>query len=586
MNLKLWLSIGLLWMAASTQAAPQEVIPPSQQTFEESSLTAYKRRYRIERSDLLVYAMLRHAEKKWDAGLSAEAIKIAENAVAFSPDTPLGYFFLSHAVMRQGHPILAGQYYLHGFWNALHDFWFLISGFGIAAVTLFFALLLSFTTWVIYSMGTLAPLWVHQILEWTKPIISRSIAGLSLVVLFGLPFAVSLPPFWIFLFFFLLFWKLYRRTEKYIVIGFFVICGVMAGTLPYITSSFLLRESPLLRQMVRNAQRESFLIPPLRKENLGDWRGMALMASYEMQQGHFDVAKGLYERAEPHAPSTGMLAMNLGNLAFYTHEYANALSYYQRALAQTEDPTSLYYNMSLTYREMLLFEEGEKKYKEALAGDRKKAEQYAKEAILYPAHMLREGRFTSADLIEEALRHVAVKSIDLTVWQMWTGFEHLNGAPWMMGVAAAAFWGGSIFLKKKFTAKRCEGCQRSICDHCWMHVLENALCMDCAAKPPTFIQTHETGLKKGIALTRKDIVLMFVPGLAHLDRGYIRRGFIFLTLFYWAIVYIGIGEYLFSTTQWHLKAGGPWAQIYFVTLYITAGLTLLYPKRKASWKVP
>ncbi len=551
--------------------------PQFSDAFKQGVLGQYKQEYRIERSDLAVQAILHQTGTK----TGADAVALGEAAVAFSPDTPLAHLFLADALWTKGDIAGAAGHYLTGTRLGWGDFAWKSAMLGSLGLLLLLALVLSMVTFALYSAVVFGRLFIHHLVEWSKGALHPVAAGFLLAAVLTLPALLGLSPFAYLIFVFLLFWGFYKRGEREIVVLFLIGVGVASWCLPYLTSLFVVRESPLLRLMVQNAQGDAPLVPPAIPDS--DWRGVALSAAYEMQQGNYDAARGLYDTAHTEHPESSMVRQNMGNLSFYTRAYETAIKQYQEALEGAERRVAIDYNMSQAYREMLAFQEGETKYQEAVVLDAALAERYTAEAITYPFRPMIEGRFKDSDLWQSVRDNAQVKEVDKAIWQAWAGRVSLRGTPIVAGILIAVLLWLSSFLKTRCTASPCAVCSRPVCARCLERVLDEVVCHGCAAQFKSMGRHDEMAiLKHGRNVQPKDYPLLVLPGLSQISKGKSRVGLMLMIAFYLLVGELSVGDDLFSGTQWHIKSS-PVAPLFgLLLLYVVSTLYVMWRQITAT----
>jgi tetratricopeptide (TPR) repeat protein len=568
---------------AGEVAAP--VAPPRFfDALKQGQLEAYKKDYRIERSDLAVAALIHRAETALERGDSADALALAESAKKLSPDTPSVYFSLADFHWKAGDPLAAIRYRIQGMRRVFGDFPSLLSWIGIFGLALLFAIALSLLTFAAYSVAVPGRLWVHRIVELSKGRLHPVAAGLLLAAVLSLPLILRIPPFGYLAIFFLFFWGVYRRAERQIVVCFLIVTSLAsAWLLPYLTTFLLVQESPLLQRMIQNAQKEAPLVPFV--SDTDDWRADVFQAAYHQQRGNDLEAQALYDAAFSKRPESTLILTNLGNLKYATHEYTQALAYYQQAVENAGDPTALLYNTSQTYRETLDFNEGEKKYREAMASDGAQAERYTQEAVIYPSHPLVEARFASSELWREVLQQVKIKEADATLWQAWAGGMSIRRAPIVIGAVAVVFFVVSFLFKRSVSAAFCALCRKPVCDRCWEHVLEESVCKTCAERFKSLSQRDDlTLLGRWKQVTPQDYPFFVLPGLAQMAKQKTWIGFFLCFLFYLLLGYELIGESLVSATRGFPSSGGLLLPLGLLIVYAASIFHLMGGRIKRAFK--
>jgi Tfp pilus assembly protein PilF len=536
----------------ATSPAGEETAPVAPPRFfdalKQGQLEAYKKDYRIERSDLAAAALIQQAEAAVKRGEASDALALAESARKLSPDTPSVYFSLAHLYRETGDWLTAIGYHFQGMRRTFSDFSSLLSAIATFGLTVFFAIAMSLLTFAAYSVAVPGRLWAHRLVERSGGRLHPVVAGLLLTAVLSLPLVLQMPPFAYLAIFFLSFWGVYRRAERQIVVCFLIVASLVSALLlPYLTTFLLAKESPLLQRMVQNAQKEAPLTPFV--SDTDDWRADVFLAAYQRQRGNDLEAQTLYETAFSKRPESTLILTNLGNLKYATQEYTQALAYYQQAIENAADPTAILYNMSQTYRETLDFQQGEEKYREAIAADGAQAERYTQDAVRYPTHPLVEARFAPSELWREVWQQVKIKEADQSLWQAWAGGLSIRRAPIVIGAVGVAFFVVWLLFKQGVSAAFCALCRKPVCDRCWEHVLEEPVCKTCAERFKSLSQRDDlTLLGRWKQVTQKDYPFFILPGLAQMAKQKSWIGFFFCFLFYFVLGYGWIGESLVSAT--------------------------------------
>ncbi len=572
----------------ATETAGEAVTPVAPPRFfdalKQGQLEAYKKEHRIERSDLAVAALIQRAEAALKRGEASDALALAESARKLSPDTPSVYFSLAHLHRETGDPVAAIGYHFQGVRRTFSDFSSLLSVIGTFGLTCLFAIALSLLTFAAYSVMVPGRLWVHRIVEFSSGRLHPVAAGLLLTAALSLPLVLQIPPFGYLAIFFLFFWNVYRRAERQVVVSFLIVGSfASAWLLPYLTTFLLAKESPLLRRMIQNAQKEAPLVPFA--SDTDDWRADVFQAAYQRQRGNDLEAQTLYETAFSKRPESTLILTNLGNLKYATQEYTQALAYYRQAIENAADPTALLYNMSQTYREALDFQQGEEKYREAVASGGAEAERYTQEAVLYPSHPLVEARFATSELWREVWQQVKIKEADQSLWQAWAGGLSIRRAPIAIGAVGVAFFVVSFLFKQGVSAAFCALCRKPVCDRCWEHVLEESVCKTCAERFKSLSQRDDLALLgRWKQVTPRDYPFFILPGLAQMAKQKTWIGFFFCLLFFLTLGYGWIGESLVAATPGSPSSGGFLLPLGLLIVYAASIFHLMGARIKRALK--
>lgn len=164
-------------------------------------LSQLKIKKKIEHSDLAVSALLLSAEHALIRGDAESAIVTAEKAIAFSSESPLPHFFLSHLYrLNNKESILrALGEYATGIRLSIKSFWLFTSSIGIIGLALLITFHLCLLTFLLYCFIRYTPLWVHFFKERLPASIHNS-SILFVIAFFYWRFFSYFPLFGFFLF--------------------------------------------------------------------------------------------------------------------------------------------------------------------------------------------------------------------------------------------------------------------------------------------------------------------------------------------------------------------------------------------------
>ncbi len=581
-------------------SAPEVVEPPAESTtkqphpsfealFRNGQLGLLKIDRRLERSDLSAAYLLSKAEEAMKRDDLNEAVTLGEKAANLSPTSPLPHFFLSRVYWIKNKadlPNMLSEYFLAAS-LAVQDFWFLVSIVGTLLLLALSSAFLTFAGFILYSLFSYVPLWVHQISESSRGYLHLISAGGIFISILSLPLVMKIPIAWFFFFFFLLFWGFYNRAEKWIVAIFLVGFGAAVWLLPFFLTFFTAKSSILLNEMVKNHQADFYWSPPQVGPGPLRWEEKVVLASYHAQEGDYKKAKLLYEEALSANPQSALVLNNIGNLSFYVKDYPKAVERYRQAIDVSPTLISAHYNLSQAYREMLVFDEGNNIYLRAIAIDQKKVEQYAQTAALYPAFPMVEERFTKVDLWQTLLKEKS-NHADLSekIWKGWVGSISLKQAPIVAVFGLIVLVFSSILFNRFYVARPCVTCYKAICKRCRQSIFSYKVCGECGLrfksirKKSDFILIEEEAQK----IPLKFYPFFIFPGGGHLAIRKTGRGFLIFGFFCFLISYFWLGEIFFSSTQWHMNsAKWVWVPFLLLMLYLVSIIDLARCWSRRSW---
>jgi len=543
----------------------------------------------IERSDLASSYLLFQAEKALKKAELTESIRLGKAAATFSPLSSLPFFFLADVYwkMGRGDSFTATSYYFKGFALALGDVLFLLPFLSQLFFLSLIALLLATATFILYSLMSYAPLWAHQISEKSSGILNPISALFCFAIIFFLPVIFGFPILWLILFSFLLFWPFYSRGEKGIVFTLLLALGTTTWALPLLITLFTARNSLLIDEMARNHYSEYFLAP-LPAESVGsEWEDWFIRASYEAQQGNREKATYFYQNALGENPQSASILNNLGNLSFYAKNYQEAIKYYQEAIKTDPSIVSSRFNLSQTYREMLMFDEGEAFFLTAKGINEKTAKAYAMKAVRHPDFPVVEEHFVLEDIWRRFLEKNEQSLLtSKNIWKNWAGQIPLSQAPLLAFLWATLLFISSFLHKHLFFAIPCAFCKKAICKSCATRLFSYEVCEGCRKRYRSIQKKSdfwiiEDAVKK---VPKRLYLLFFLPGAGHLVIRNVKTAALFLLAFYMAITSFFFGEDLIPPTEWYLhRAGSYFPQMILLILCIMAFIDLIIKRKARKW---
>jgi len=572
------------------QTLSEGTVPfPFALALEEGKLDQFIIDHGIERSDRAASYFLLKGEHALSQGRGEEAIRLGEMAKKISPASPLPSFFLADAYWELDpmSPLTAILYNLKGVLLTLKDFSLLFTVLSPYFVLFLLAILLALLTFIVFSLASYASMWIHDISEFSNKVVHPIAAGLLFTLFLFAPLLLGFPILWFFLFSFILFWRFYSRSEKGVILTFLLALGSAAWVLPIILTLFTIKGSFLFDEMSRNAKGDYLWVsPPVKAADAG-WEGAFIQASYEMTQGAYNNAEGLYLQALERNSDSPKIFNNLGNIAFYLKDYQKAIGYYQKAISLSPELISAHYNLSQTYREMLSFSEGEALYAKAKAISQKTVDTYAMRSARFPNFPVIEERFSGADLFSLIFNeNKASYALSDRMWQSWMGPIPLRFSPLLSLIYFAALIAASHFFSVLFSAKPCAFCKRAVCKKCVKRLLSYQVCHQCQMEYK-YIQTKsefkiiEEAVRK---VPMKLYPLFLLPGGGHLAAHKTAIAFLFLVSFYLAMSSLLNWGYLIPPSEWYLHPSGSLMKIVALILVIVlAAYHLIRMREKRIW---
>ncbi len=577
MKVPIVLSI-LFFAALSLAESPGAEQHSIEALFQNDHLESLRKDRGLEQSDRVAKHLLYQAGRMLHQGRVVEAIALGKSAVEISPASPAPHFFLSKAYWTKNKIDILNvlSEYLTALGLVPQDFWSLFSVVETVILLVLISFLLSLGTFILYSAYAYGALWIHEILESTRGVLHPVSAGFIFATIFIVPFLLGVPLLWFILFSFFLFWGFYHRSEKWTVAIFLLGLGSATWLIPFSLSFFTAKRAVLLDEMVRNHQADYFWLSPSFEQSDMDWKGFALLASYETQGKNLEKARELYAEALSSNPKSSMILNNMGNVFFYQKEYEEAIRYYEQAIQYSPKLVSAYYNISQTYREMLAFKRGQQSFNEAIRIDKNTVERFSQRAVMYPEFPVIEERFSEADLWKKVSEEYQAGSREAEIiWKGWAGNIPLKNAPiisagWFILLTLSA-----PILKRISSVHPCASCHKSICRRCQEKIFSYYVCKECghqfrSIKKKSDFVIIEKAVKK---IPKKFYPFFLIPGGGHLSIRKSGRGIFFLGLFFFLTTYLFLSDSFSPSTPWHLQ-GSKWIwvslglfSLYFVSLF-------------------
>jgi len=454
------------------------------------------------------------------------------------------------------------------------------------------AALLCFTAFILYSFLAYASSWLHQLSQHSIPYLHPVSAGLLFCILFLAPLMLGLPPLYLLLFSFLLFWRFYSPSEKGGVIGFLVALGMTTWVLPFLLTLLTAKGTILIDEMSRNIQEDTILTPTVIGQNKdlaeeSGWEAWFIRAVNAGHQGDYEKARTFYQNALRGNPKSPRILNNLGNLSFYQQDYDRARKYYQEAIDIAPKFMSANYNLAQVFREKLLFEKGDEQFSKASDINANVAEAYAMKSARFPDFPVIEETFSKLELWNALLEQQSLnRPFSEQIWQSAVGPVSLAYSPLL-----ALFWVALLFLSTTFTdwafsAKPCAFCKKAICHHCAKRLFSYQACRRCRMEFRTIRKKSEYKIIEDAVrrIPTKLYPLFLLPGGGHLAAKMTKRAFLFLILFFLLVSTILIEKELVLSSQWFLHREGSILPVLLIfLLYCVAIFDLIRMRKRRLW---
>lgn len=282
-----------------------------------------------------------------------------------------------------------------------------------------------------------------------------------------------------------------------------------------------------------------------------------------------------------------MILNNLGNLAYYLKDYNQAINYYKQAIEASPALVSSYYNLSQSYREMLLFEKGDELFAKANNLSTKTTGIYSRKSARYPNYPVIEERFAKADLWQKFLSETGkIDVLSDRIWQGAMGHIPLQKAPAIAIIWAILLLVSGFLHRGLFSAKHCAFCKKAICTRCEKRLFSYQVCKHCemrfvTVKRKSDFSMVEDAIKK---ISARTYLMFLFPGGGHFAIRKTKMAFCFLSIFFLLLSYIFIGDFLVPPTEWYLhQSRSAFPVILIIFLYISAFSDLAFKRSQGKW---
>ncbi len=498
--------------------------------------------------DLISEALLIEAEDDMAKGNVDSAIEKAYAAREISPDYPAPYYHIAKFLFLKDKSIIASvSSYIDGIVVSYRDFWNIFYLTGTIVIILLLSLISSFVIFLIYLLIRFIPLIEHNINEWAGVSLKRYSIIMIIIAISSLPLLLGRGIIWSTIFWLMLVWIYLGKREKTIGILFLLVAGSATSLLPLSGPFFFSGGSKGLDVMNR-IYRGEWISPSDRygeiiNEETEDWKGYFSAAISLKMQGRLDDAQRYYEEALSKNPDSAKILNNLGNIFFYKKDYNKAIYFYKSAIEKDKRLVSSHYNMSQALREMLSFDEGNKKFEEARGLNKELADLYARKSTLSYQHLVIDENFAIFDLFEKAISFKGPNedNVLLSISLFIVGIRQPFFQAALVILIIFMALSSSHIRKKGNISTCCPVCGRAVCRKCHRYMYEIKVCNNCLS----ILKKRQEDKKtiKGIKDIREiwtrvkrkermaNILAGLIPGLGHLHMDRFVKGFIINLIF-------------------------------------------------------
>lgn len=498
--------------------------------------------------DLISVALLIEAEEDVAKGDVDSAIEKAYAAREISPDYPAPYYHIAKFLFLKDKSIIAAvSSYIDGIIVSCRDFWNIFYLAGTIVIILLLSLISSFIIFLIFSLIRFIPLIEHNLNEWAGISLKRYSIIMIIIAISSLPLLLGRGIIWSAIFWLMLVWIYMGKREKTIGILFLLVAGSATLLLPLSGSFFSAGGSSGLEVMNRIYRGEwishSYRSGEITNEEREDWKRYFSAAISMKMQGRLDDALRYYEEALTKDPGSPKILNNIGNIYFYKKDYEKAIYFYKLAIEKDKRLVSSHYNMSQALREMLSFDEGNKKFEEARGLNKELADHYAKKSTLSYQHLVVDENFAIFDLFEKAISFKGPNEdnvlLSISLFLVGINQPFFQAAIVILIILMALF--SSHIRKKGNLSTCCPVCGRAVCRKCHRYMYEIKVCNNCLS----ILKKRQEDKKaiKGIKdikeiwtrTKRKErmanILAGLIPGIGHLHMDRFVKGFIINLIF-------------------------------------------------------
>jgi Tetratricopeptide repeat len=489
----------------------------------------------IQRFDIPAAVMIRDGEEALSEGRTEDAIRYGKAATEWSPGDPNSWFFLSKAFHAQNpfKPFPALTNYIKGVSAGLSDFWFAFYLIGRLALIVAFGLLASFLVFFTLVLIRYVPFLVHGLHERFSNFLNAPAIWTVVISVILMPLFVGFGPGFVLLIGLGLVWLYMTWTERIVTSLFLVAVGLSGIWLPLAMSFYTADQSEQLMLLSRVLRGDAATAGSARRVVGGGgyedrWPVLFSLALQARRDENYAEALDRYEAARKLEPDRSGILNNTANIHVLTKDYDKAQSLYKQALFKDPRDAVSHYNLSLVYRELLLFDDAENEYNAAQQISLPLIQSFQGMGSideLFPTSTLWTAAFADTALRREYAAALYNKFLlPLT----------LGGSLLVLVVSGCLALLIRLAIPHKFLAGSCALCGRSICVHCQRRLLDIRTCNPCWQETKNIRRKGELPQLKWRQRWNHRVaglLSIFLPGAGHIYLGRVTRGVAFLAIF-------------------------------------------------------
>jgi tetratricopeptide (TPR) repeat protein len=493
----------------------------------------------IRNSDSYSYSLVKQAHLN-----KAEAGRLLNNAVRYSPDLPAVYFEHAKKSFSPSGPGLlkSVDYVISGIDAYSRNFWWSFSLTGAFYFSLLFSFILSYIVILLVRLSRDVPMITHDIREASSRffLLFLLLAISCISPLFFLAGSLILIGFYM------------RKMDRFVVYAFLIL--LLFSPAVFSAGSLFINSlsSGKLKAVVHSNESRGNMYALTNLKDNNDYNATFSYALALKHEGNFQEAieinkKLLDKKSDPR------VLVNLGNcyVGLYNFEedkkgsLGEAARYYTMAI-NAKPSASAYYNLSEVSREILDFQKGNEYFKAALNIDRAAVENYRAISSRNTNRFVIDETIPRAELWDYAKANSnRAATLGMTVFP----------APAMSFVALLLIPAFYILPGRfRYNAYRCRKCEAIHCSGCERELVIGQICSQCYG---SMIKLAELDVKERVSrilsiydlqARRRNImkILSFVlPGAAHIYSGKILHGFLMLWPFLFLISFPIVSSFFF-----------------------------------------
>ncbi len=543
----------------------------------------------LQNMEYITAVLLRKANALLMESRQNEAIYLSNIAIELSPDFYPAYY-IQGKIMWRNNKIGAINSYITGFKTASTDFvhtFIRIGDFFIIGATAF---LLSIFVFFVIAIIKYFPLLKHNLQEITdSPYLQPYLTFIPWLMLL-LPLLIFGPLIAFFMWTILL-WLYLNNKEKVILFLFILFIAYSQTLFSYYSIFLTAREAPALNAIIKiekgywNNELYEGLIETIKSDPTNK-RAFYALGILDKNMKEYEKAIAHYQRATVIDSNYAKVYNNLGNIYFLQKDYDRAIENYKKAIEKDNRLISAYFNLSQTYREKFNFVEGEKIFQAARTKNPDIINYYVDLIRANPKQLMIDEGISFNDIFVQAFKYP--ENHEVFIPKIWSIFEkRIKLDDTIKYVVVLCFIILLLFLLRNSipTAAYCRECGKVICPRCHRSLLYKGLCSQClrtyaqyegitmkeqGEQPATFSRFQ----KKDALITQ--ISAAIIPGAGHIYYGMILKGFIYVFLFIFTIIYLLVGSNLIYAEKFFYNENNIMQKIFIFVLLIIIYSVSLY----------